>query len=116
MCPSFHFNQRDDRPYTSASLVIVAFLMLVLSCTKALSHSWYPWECCSEKDCAPIPAKDVKVIKGGWQLADGTIIEHGEARSSPDGQFHACRRNDGTGNLIRMHKAPACFWAPMGAS
>lgn len=115
MCPSFHFNQRDDRPYLSASLVIVAFLMLVLSCTKALSHSWYPWECCHELDCYVVAVKDVKPTNGGWIVEGNTFVSYKEARVSPDGQYHICRKENGKGALISTEKG-ACFWAPMGAS
>jgi hypothetical protein len=82
----------------------------------ALAHSWYPYECCSDRDCFPVSVQDVRAIPGGWSLPDGTIVAHGEARASPDGNFHVCRRQDGTGPLIRLHKKPACFWAPMGSS
>ena len=92
------------------------FVAVLLLSGPAFAHSWYPLECCSERDCFPVPVSDVRVIKGGWQLHDGTIIEHAEARPSPDGRFHVCRRQDGKGPLIRMHKAPACFWAPINAS
>lgn len=96
-----------------ASSVAFAVLWLV---APALAHSWYPFECCSERDCFPVPVQDVKIIKGGWMLHDGTVIEHAEARPSPDGRFHLCRHNDGKGGLIRKHKAPACFWAPIEGS
>ncbi|CAN1565421.1 hypothetical protein MCEMSEM23_02899 [Rhabdaerophilaceae bacterium] len=89
---------------------------LVIMIVPAFAHSWYPIECCSEKDCFPVPISDVKLIKGGWQLQDGTVVEHAEARPSPDGRFHVCRRQDGKGPLIRMNKAPACFWAPVMGS
>lgn len=93
-----------------------AILALLALTGPAFAHSWYPFECCSEKDCFPVPVSDVRVVPGGWTLSDGTMIEHAEARPSPDGQFHVCRRQDGTGPLIRMHKKPACFWAPIEAS
>lgn len=93
----------------------IAFAVLCLA-VPALAHSWYPYECCSERDCFPVPVKDVKVIKGGWMLHDGTVIEHAEARPSPDGRFHVCRHNDGKGGLIRLHEKPACFWAPIEGS
>lgn len=82
----------------------------------AAAHSWYPYECCSEKDCFPVSISEVKISPAGYTLADGTLIEFREARASPDEKFHVCRRQDGKGPLIRMHQKPACFWAPMGAS
>lgn len=49
-------------------------------------------------------------------LEDGTFIGYREARPSPDGEFHVCRYQDGTGALIALEGKPKCFWAPMGAS
>lgn len=82
----------------------------------ALAHSWYPFECCSERDCFPVAVHDVKIVPAGWMLTDGTLVKHNEARPSPDGQFHICRSQDGKGSLIRMHSKPACFWAPVVSS
>lgn len=90
-------------------------VLLVFTST-ALAHSWYPYECCSEKDCFPVPIRDVRVVPGGWNLSDGTHVKHDEARPSPDGQFHVCRSQEGKGALIRMYSKPACFWAPVVSS
>lgn len=105
----------------SRSLRLSVFLfalaaVLILPIARALSHSFYPWECCSNLDCHPVDAGKVKEGGGGWTLEDGTFIKYGEARSSPDNRFHVCRRDEGKGALIRLHQKPACFWAPMGAS
>ncbi|MCA0404979.1 MAG: hypothetical protein LCH39_02360 [Proteobacteria bacterium] len=89
---------------------------LLISTGAALAHSWYPFECCSDKDCFPMPISDVRVSPAGYTLHDGTLIEYHEARPSPDDRYHICRRNDGAGPIIRLHKKPACFWAPIGAS
>lgn len=90
--------------------------LLALLPGAALAHSWYPYECCSDRDCFPMPVSDVRITPAGYTLGDGTLVEYHEARPSPDGQFHICRRQDGKGPIIRMHKKPACFWAPIGAS
>lgn len=96
--------------------MIRALVILILTTSAALAHSWYPWECCSNRDCFPVEARDVREVSGGWLLADGAFVAYGDARPSPDGRFHVCRREDGKGALIRLHEKPACFWAPMGAS
>lgn len=96
--------------------MIRAFILLMLLAGPALAHSWYPYECCSERDCFPVATEAVKSVQGGWMLADGTFIGWREARSSPDGKYHICRHNDGKGALIILPGKPACFWAPMGAS
>lgn len=92
---------------------LAVFLLLV---GPAVAHSFYPYECCSDRDCYPVDAGKVTEGKGGWTLEDGTFIRYSEARPSPDNRFHVCRREDGKGALIRLDKQPACFWAPMGAS
>ncbi|MBN8532445.1 MAG: hypothetical protein J0L51_00010 [Rhizobiales bacterium] len=81
----------------------------------ALAHSFYPHECCSDRDCYAVPKERVRVIPGGW-IIDGFRVSHGEARPSPDGLFHICRREDGKGDLIRLPGKPACVWAPVEGS
>ena len=95
-----------------------AFVTLTLASltSAALAHSWYPIECCSERDCFPVAISDVSIVPAGWKLADGTLVQHHEARPSPDGKFHICRSQDGKGALIRMHSKPACFLAQVMGS
>lgn len=102
-----------------ATLWVAAFVMMAIAltlCGEARAHSWYPWECCSERDCFPVEPNAVREVSGGWLLEDGTFVAYNEARPSPDGRFHVCRREDGKGALIRQKEKPACFWAPVGAS
>lgn len=91
-------------------------LLIALIPGLASAHSFYPLECCSDRDCYPVPVERVKTVPGGWLVEGGTFIAYGEARPSPDGRFHICRREDGKGGLITIPGKPACFWAPMGAS
>lgn len=90
-------------------------LFFLLLAGPALAHSWYPWECCSDRDCYVVPVERVRVVPGGWML-DGFFVSHGEARPSPDGLFHICRTQDGKGELIRPTQKPACAWAPVQGS
>lgn len=99
----------------SVFLVAIA-AVLILPIARALSHSWYPYECCSAVDCHPVAVEGVKVTREGYRLNDGSVIRFNEARPSPDGLYHECRTSAGTGDLIRLKDKPACFWAPMGAS
>ena len=93
----------------------LALLLLMALGTAAAAHGWYPWECCSDRDCYAVPKERVRVIPGGW-LIDGFTVLHQEVRPSPDGQFHICRTQDGKGDLIRPHMKPACAWAPVVGS
>ncbi len=82
----------------------------------ALAHSFYPYECCSDRDCYPVAVENVRTLPGGWALEDGTFIGFREARVSPDNKYHVCRYEDGKGKMISVPGKPACFWAPVGAS
>jgi hypothetical protein len=71
----------------------------------ARSHDWYPWECCSDRDCAPIEASDVDEKAEGFTIkSTGEFIERSRVRVAPDDQFHLCR-NQSTNAII-------CFFQP----
>lgn len=72
----------------------------------AEAHSWYPQECCSGRDCAPVRAIDQTMTKDGvmhWVLTG----KHGKAavpknfpmRESHDARMHVCMRYDPFGDL-----------------
>lgn len=84
----------------------------------ALAHSWYPYECCHERDCAPVKPGRWRSVQGGWQI----VIHPGEhpmagdaprsyfvafkdARPSPDKQFHLC---------LNLAREVLCAFAPSG--
>lgn len=83
----------------------------------ARAHSFYPYICCSDQDCYPIPVEDVRATPQGWRIVkEGITIPYEAARPSPDGRFHICRNEMGKGTLITPSGHPPCFWAPEGAS
>jgi hypothetical protein len=82
--------------------VLTAALWAVFSCP-AQAHSWYPLECCSERDCAPLDARKVTETEAGYLLDTGEFIERKKARFSPDEDFHICRFP--SGGVI-------CFFVP----
>ena len=109
-----------------ASITIA--MLLVAGATETRAHrapgGWdYPFECCSEADCARIDASEVRETPSGFVV---TImpgrhpmwpkerraplrieIPHEKAQRSPDGHWHLCI-ND-AGELL-------CFFAPAGDS
>lgn len=100
---------------------VLATALLTLLAVAALAHSFYPWECCHDQDCWPTgePGRepDPTFTPRGWKLFDGTIVPFNQARPSPDGKFHVCRRGgQANGDLIVPDGKPPCLWAPMGAS
>ncbi len=71
---------------------LIAALMLCVV-PPALSHSWYPQECCSDRDCAEMAEADTpKPLDGGsWLLKTGEIVPRSKVKWSPDGHYHLCR-------------------------
>ena len=107
-------------PKFMAARLLGLFVLLVFI-MPALAHSFYPWECCSNTDCWPTGADgrepDPVFTPRGWKLADGVIVPFDQARPSPDGKFHVCRRGgQADGALIVPDKKLPCLWAPEGAS
>lgn len=92
-------------------------LVLALLSSQAVAHSWYPYECCSDKDCEMVAAKDIKRDDTSWVLPNGERIPFENARESPDAEFHWCRYTNGkTDPIIKpVGKAP-CLWVPGGGA
>lgn len=76
---------------------------LISEAAAAGAHSWYPWECCHEMDCAP-----VDLVQSAPEL-DGVIVTSkvGTAlvptsfpkRMSKDSRMHVCLRKDASGAM-----------------
>ena len=97
-------------------LAVIAGLVLV-SCTAARAHEWYPLACCNQADCCETGEgkrePDPVYTPQGWQLHDGVIVPFNKARVSPDGRFHVCRYGGKpTSALIAPTNEPPCVWAP----
>lgn len=93
--------------------VFLVLLMSLFGITASMSHSWYPYECCSEKDCEPMAALSMQRDEDdNWVLPTGEKIPFEEARPSPDHQFHWCRYTPDSKNVIEPTGKPKCFWAP----
>lgn len=60
-----------------------------------LAHSWYPPECCSDRDCEPVPDGSVSRVQGGYQF-EGQFIPDATVRTGQDLRFHACKSPSGT--------------------
>jgi hypothetical protein len=87
------------------ALSILATVVHVHS-VPARAHDWYPRECCSNKDCAPVEnvTWSVPVGRGMRQLV--VTSKHGTAtvpadlqvRESKDGRMHVCIRQNELGD------------------
>jgi hypothetical protein len=108
----------DTRRCFYAFLVIAALAALVLwvALVKAMAHSWYPYECCHDMDCAPVDevayTAGATYTDNGIKKADGPLMivttKVGTAivprdlprRQSQDGRMHACIRNSAQGSYV----------------
>lgn len=96
------------RPLRFARAALLFFLLAILAALladAARAHEWYPPECCSDRDCAPVAAADVVESPGGWtftvragthpQLPKGGasrafFVRYRDAKPSPDNRPHIC--------------------------
>lgn len=116
--------QSESRKKASASdwLLIIGVMLLVLGMLFyplfAKAHDWYPIECCSGMDCAPVDGVQyMQPIDASSKLPRlvvttkiGTTIVPADAkwRESKDGKMHACIKphdKNPTTNFI-------CIFAP----
>lgn len=76
----------------------LAVVLMAGACGVALPHSFYDAECCSDRDCAPMPESETpKPLPGGsWLLNTGEVVERAKVKWSPDGRYHLCRMPGGT--------------------
>ena len=75
----------------------------LLSCSqRSWSHSWYDRQCCSGRDCEPLPDGAVTQVSGGYHvkykaklgLDVDVVVPHAKARPSQDGHYHGCATID----------------------
>ncbi len=93
---------------------LLAVLASALPVGAANAHSWYPWECCSENDCAPINVSETPHERdGGFYLTDGRHISYRELKPSPDGKWHLCEQKWPANPAARKI---LCVYAPIGGS
>lgn len=77
-------------------IAMIAVAMLLHAYSAARAHSWYPPQCCSDRDCFPLADSAVKKVPGGYQLTDThEFISDAEAREGRDDSFHMCRNPSG---------------------
>lgn len=88
--------------------MIRAVVVLLLLVTPAAPHGFYPVDCCSGTDCAPLAPERVKVTSAGYVIDGRHTVPHNQARFSPDAHYHGCFPPSMQGKLH-------CFWAPRPA-
>jgi len=58
-----------------------------------LVHSWYPGQCCGDRDCRPVPCSEITLRDSNGDDAaeyDGMKISKYGIFNSQDDQCHAC--------------------------
>jgi hypothetical protein len=55
-----------------------------------LVHSWYPNECCADKDCHPVPCDEISEDENGAMHWKYLIFDGSQIRTSPDHECHVC--------------------------
>lgn len=81
-------------------------LIFLLSTSSVLAHSWYPTECCSDKDCKPIPCESIGEDAKGNLTYNGFTFTKDKEHPSKDSSCHVCIFN---GN------APICIFTIQGS-
>lgn len=63
----------------------------------AQGQSWYPPQCCSVRDCRPVPESRIKVTPQGYRYTiTGETVPFGRAMTTPPGAeepYHICTIN-----------------------
>jgi hypothetical protein len=71
------------------------------------AHWLYEPQCCSDRDCRPLPNGAVRLVREGWLIvATGLVIPFNDRKihASPDGRFHGCwAGGDARGFLLCLY-------------
>lgn len=92
--------------------IVLATALLVSAADVLSAHSWYPEDCCSGEDCAPVmsirqaPEGRYVTSKHGTVLVPAAL----KPRRSEDGDFHVCMTTNEAGLKLLQ-----CFFEPAGS-
>lgn len=101
----------EEHFWLAASFVVA----LMAGSQHAVGHSWFPWECCSDRDCQMVEAKSITRDDTSWLLPNGERVPFENTRESLDENFHWCRYTNGARDpIIRPSGKAPCFFAPKG--
>lgn len=75
----------------------------IYSTSKAAAHEFYPPECCSGKDCAPLLEGRARPVSGGYMIDGIFFVSDAATRASPDRRYHGC---------FPSPRTLRCFYAP----
>jgi hypothetical protein len=75
-------------------------------------HSWYDQDCCSDRDCRPVPCEEISNVAGGWIWRHGgwrIYFDKRNLRVSQDDGCHVCIITDDNSVLPRGN----CIYLPV---
>lgn len=93
-------------------------LALAAGAPETRAHSWYPHDCCSDRDCWPMGEdRDAKepeptIVPGGYRTHDGIFVPESQTRPSKDGRFHVCRYGGVPGASVISTSKGICLFVP----
>jgi hypothetical protein len=67
-------------------------MKVVLASVIVLAHSWYPWACCHDQHCHPVPCESIKENALGLSW-NGIVFTEPMIRESLDADCHVCVSN-----------------------
>jgi hypothetical protein len=75
-----------------ASLALVLMVLALLIATRARAHSWYPSDCCSDRDCSPAGDGVVQEKADGLHVRGFGVLPYTDPRIriSRDLDEHVC--------------------------
>src|SRR5262245_7603518 len=80
-------------------------MKIVLSGLIVLAHSWYPWACCHDQHCHPVPCETIKADRLGLSW-NGVIFTPEMIKDSLDEQCHVCV------DTVGKFRYPYCVFVP----
>jgi len=90
---------------------VIGFIAGTCLIPAAVAHDWYPRECCSDQDCAPVERSE-SLPDGSLRLTSrvGTTVVPAAfpRQQSPDGQVHICMVRYSHFDEMR----PVCLFVP----
>lgn len=92
--------------------VIILSIFLIASLNTTLSaHDWYPFACCSQNDCHPVPCESI-LEKGKALVYNGFGFYDQMIKPSQDGACHVCISNEFNKEFTPV---PHCIFIQQGS-
>jgi hypothetical protein len=95
-------------------LVCLLSAALMLVSGTATAHSWYPKECCHDKDCRPVPCAELSYPDKDVVWRKFVYFSAPMIRESKDGDCHVCVKEGLAASIIPY--LPLCVFVPQATS